>query len=217
MTPSAFLGLTGGALALALATSAAVRLVRSARVARWARGEGMQFSAIDRFRLAERVALHLPVPGAAAVHVHDVMYRRADGEGRLSAAELRRRRRLPREVELPGGRLMCVMSVGYTVGTVGHRRHHRRVVALLDDGGPELGRFLMLTEGPSREAYRRGLRHLLDGPTAQTPGGTLPLAGAVGERPAMALTAGAERTDVPQDAPAGAVRKGDSDADALTG
>lgn len=197
MTPAAFLGLTAGVLALALATSAAVRLVRSARVARWARAEGMQFSAIDRFRLAERVALHLPVPGAAAVHVHDVMYRRADGEGRLSAAELRRRRRLPREVELPGGRLMCVMSVGYTVGTVGHRRHHRRVVALLDDGGPELGRFLMLTEGPSREAYRRGLRHLLDGPTRGTPDDTVPMTLATWDRPALAVTGRPETTDVP--------------------
>lgn len=160
MTPATFLLIMAGVLAGALAMSAAVRVVRSARVARWARAEGMQFSAIDRFGLSERVAVHLPVPGAAAVHVHDVWYCRSDGEGRLSFLELRRRRRWAADPSLPGGRLLCVMSVGYTLGTLGHRRHHRRVVAVIDDGSPVLSRFLMLPGRPSRETYRQGLAHL---------------------------------------------------------
>lgn len=164
MTPALFLLIVGGLLLAALAVSAGVRVWRSAWVARLARAEGMQFSALDRFELTNRVAMAMPVPGASEVHVHDVMYRRADADDE-SAADGQPWRRSARpqaggSQALGGGKLLCVMTVGYTIGTLGHRRHPRRVVAAVDDGGERLMHFQMLPGLPSEATYREGLSHL---------------------------------------------------------
>lgn len=164
MTPAVFLLIVSGLLLAALAVSAGVRVWRSAWVARLARAEGMQFSAVDRFELAHRVAMAIPVPGASEVHVHDVMYRRADADA--EAVPVRQswrsspRPQAGRTQVLAGGKLLCVMTVGYTIGTLGHRRHPRRVVAAVDDGGEQLMHVQMLPGLPSEATYRDGLTHL---------------------------------------------------------
>ena len=60
------------------AVAAAVEFLRRRRhvaALRKLAGEaGMHFSAADRFRLAPRIAPRLPVPGAAAVRVLDLLY-----------------------------------------------------------------------------------------------------------------------------------------------
>lgn len=62
---------TVGALGWSVGHAARRRRV----LADFAHANAMQFSARDRFALAERLAERLPCPGAAAVRVFDVMYR----------------------------------------------------------------------------------------------------------------------------------------------
>ena len=156
MTPALFMLILVGLLLAGRGVSASVRLVRSARTARIAREEGMQFAAVDRFELARRVARALPVPGASEVHVYDVMYRRVEADEQMT----------PRVgagagvAESGKGRLLCVMSVGFTIGTLGHRRHPRRVVAAVDDGGERLQHVWMVPGLASAANYREGLNHL---------------------------------------------------------
>jgi hypothetical protein len=52
--------------------------LRAGRLRRIARGLRLQYSPIDRFNLAARVARSLPDPAAADVRVRDLMYRSTD-------------------------------------------------------------------------------------------------------------------------------------------
>ena len=112
MSPLFFLGLT-----LLLSASAVTFDFLSRRRLRrqlqaLARELNMAYSHHDRFALADRVAEHFPVPGAAAVRVIDLLYSSDAGSYRyLFSAEytcgvIRSKRRLLRAVTLrePKGR-----------------------------------------------------------------------------------------------------------------
>ncbi len=74
MTPLEFLTFMIAITAGAAAVEAMRRRRHMTALRRLAAERGMHFSAADRFRLAPRVAQRLPVPGAAAVRVLDLLY-----------------------------------------------------------------------------------------------------------------------------------------------
>jgi hypothetical protein len=74
MTPAQFLGLVLALTAFAAAWQLILRQRHVTRLRRLAEQWNMHYSATDRFRLAPRVAQRLPVPGAAAVRVVDLLY-----------------------------------------------------------------------------------------------------------------------------------------------
>ena len=74
MTPAQFLGLVVTLTALAAAWQLVLRQRHVTRLQRLAEQWNMHYSSTDRFRLAPRVAQRLPVPGAAAVRVVDLLY-----------------------------------------------------------------------------------------------------------------------------------------------
>jgi hypothetical protein len=74
MTPLEFLTFMIALTAAAAAVEAGRRYRHTTALRRLAAERGMHFSADDRFRLAPRVAQRLPVPGAAAVRVLDLLY-----------------------------------------------------------------------------------------------------------------------------------------------
>lgn len=67
--------LTAGALAVQVRAL----MVRRARLRGLASREKMQFSPIDRFGLAPRVAKYFPIAGVADVRVFDLLYRSDEG------------------------------------------------------------------------------------------------------------------------------------------
>jgi hypothetical protein len=140
MSPNYYLLMLIGALAIGLATSAAVSVLRGRALHAQATRLGLQFSHPDRFLLAARVARQLPIPGASEVSIRDVAYSKT-----------------------PEG-LACIMTVRFTIGTMGRRRNQRRVVAALDPGGDELLHFKMLPTPPNPQTYADAAAHL----TAQT-------------------------------------------------
>ena len=100
-------------LLLALLGLTAVALVREHKKRRHLRetlramaaGARMNFSPADQFRLTSRVVEIFPVPGAAAVVLHDLLY------------------------SSDGGRYRYLFTVDYTVGVVRSKRRVRRVAA----------------------------------------------------------------------------------------
>ena len=74
MTPLEFLIFMIAITAGAAAVEAGRRHRHMRALRRLAAERGMHFSSADRFRLAPRVAQRLPVPGAAAVRVLDLLY-----------------------------------------------------------------------------------------------------------------------------------------------
>ena len=70
-----------------------------------AAGARMNFSVADQFRLTSRVVAIFPVPGAASVVVHDLLY------------------------SSEGGRHRYLFTVDYTLGVVRTKRRLRRVAA----------------------------------------------------------------------------------------
>jgi hypothetical protein len=135
MSPNYYLLMLIGALAIGLATSAAVSVLRGRALHAQATRLGLQFSHPDRFLLAARVARQLPIPGASEVSIRDVAYSKT-----------------------PEG-LACIMTVRFTIGTMGRRRNQR-----LDPGGDELLPFKMLPTPPNPQTYADAAAHL----TAQT-------------------------------------------------
>lgn len=123
-------------LAAALLITWLSYFLRSRRLLAQARTLGLQFSRPDRFRLSRRVALQLPVPGAAEVIVRDVAYLKIDTG------------------------ILCIMTASFTIGAVGRRRMIRRVCAALDTGNGELHHFRMLEGTPTPDLYTQGLSHL---------------------------------------------------------
>ena len=74
MTPLEFLTFMIAITAAAAAVEALRRRRLMNALRKLAAQRGMHFSAVDRFRLAPRIAQRLPVPGAAAVRVLDLLY-----------------------------------------------------------------------------------------------------------------------------------------------
>src|SRR5687767_13045184 len=74
MTPSQYLLLTLGCTAVALAANLVSKRSRQRALAALARSWNMHYSARDVFRLADQLGGRLPAPGAAHVHVSDVIY-----------------------------------------------------------------------------------------------------------------------------------------------
>ncbi len=88
MSPTVFLSImviiTAGAAGWGIWTNARRRLALRRLATAWQ----MHYTHTDRFRLAQRVAPRLSVPGAAAVHVKDVIYGvEADGSRYIFATE----------------------------------------------------------------------------------------------------------------------------------
>jgi hypothetical protein len=74
MTPIEFLGLM---VLLTAAAGVMYRVLRRRHVSRLRQLAGewkLHYSAVDRFRLGPRIVTRLPVPGAAAVRVVDLIY-----------------------------------------------------------------------------------------------------------------------------------------------
>jgi hypothetical protein len=136
VSPLTYLTLSASVLGAGLALTAIVAVARSRRLLGEARRHSMQFSHPDRFDLGRRVAFKLPVPGAADVVVRDVAYATTEAG------------------------LQCVMTAAFTIGTVGRRRHLRRVCAALDVGGKELVGFQMWDGLPSPELYATAIASL---------------------------------------------------------
>jgi hypothetical protein len=107
---------------------------------RLAAQRGMHFSATDRFRLAPRIAQRLPVPGAAAVRVLDLLY----------------------GVERDNYRY--VFATEYTTGVLRSKRGVRRVATFAEPRDPataggDIGELVFAPEGlPLVEQYK----HLLE-------------------------------------------------------
>jgi hypothetical protein len=124
------------------AAAAAVETLRRRRhvnaLRKLAAQRGMHFSSVDRFRLAPRIAQRLPVPGAAAVRVLDLLY----------------------GVERENYRY--VFATEYTTGVLRSKRGVRRVATFAEPREPggkrEIGELVFAPEGlPLVEQYR----HLL--------------------------------------------------------
>ena len=142
MTPLEFLtfmiAITAGA--------AAVEMIRRRRhinvLRKLAAERGMHFSAADRFRLAPRVAQRIPVPGAAAVRVLDLLY----------------------GVERQNYRY--IFAAEYTIGVLRSKTGVRRVATFAEPRDPggvsevgDIGELLFAPEGlPVVEQYK----HLLE-------------------------------------------------------
>jgi hypothetical protein len=94
----------------------------------------MHYSPRDPLRLTPRVAGHLPVPGAAAVRVTDLLYRTDDQSHHY------------------------VFTAEYSVGVAASRHRHRRVVAFSESktqAGDTPTLRLAPVELPLLEQYRR--------------------------------------------------------------
>ena len=108
MSPTEFLVLV---VILTIGASAAWRVLHRRRrraLRRLASAWQMHYTPSDRFRLAPRVAPRLPVPGAAAVRVKDLIY------------------------GLEGDRLRYIFVTEYTTGTVAAQERHESVATFAE-------------------------------------------------------------------------------------
>lgn len=139
MTPLEFLTLMIAITALSAAIEAFRRFRHGNALRKLAAQRGMHFSAIDRFRLAPRIAQRLPVPGAAAVRVLDLLY----------------------GVEKQNYRY--VFSTEYTTGVLRSKTGVRRVATFAEPRDPaekrEMGE---LTFAPETLPLVDQYKHLLD-------------------------------------------------------
>ena len=138
MTPLEFLTF----MLVTTAVAAAVHMMRRRRhmaaLQRLAGEVRMQYSAADRFRLAPRIAQRLPVPGAAAVRVLDLLY----------------------GVEQENYRY--VFSAEYTTGVLRTKTGVRRVVTFAEPRDPAAKHDTMaLTFAPPELPVIEQYRHLL--------------------------------------------------------
>lgn len=120
MSPTEFLVL---AVIVTVGVTVVTRLVERRRrgaLRRLASAWHMHYTPFDRFRLAPRVAPRLPVPGAAAVRVKDLIY------------------------GLEGDQLRYIFVAEYTTGTIAAEHRRESVVSFAeprerrDDGPVEL-------------------------------------------------------------------------------
>ena len=146
MTPLEFLAFMLVVTAVAAGVHAIRRRRHMAALRRLAEEAWLHFTAADRFRLAPRIAQRLPVPGAAAVRVLDLIY----------------------GVERQNYRY--VFATEYTVGVLRSKQGVRRVVtfteprdpsAAADDCGRRPDELVFAPEDlPVIEQYRHLLRQL---------------------------------------------------------
>src|SRR5687768_5839377 len=141
MTPLEFLALT----LVLTAAAAGVNYIRRRRhisaLRKLAAEQQMHFAAADPFHLAPRIAQRLPVPGAAAVRVLDLIY----------------------GVERQNYRY--VFATEYTTGVLRSKRGVRRVATFSESREPsaqgEIGELLFApTELPLVEQYRHLLQQV---------------------------------------------------------
>ena len=96
----------------------------------------MHFAADDRFRLAARVAPHIPIPGAAAVRVCDLVY------------------------GVAGSNYRYIFRTEYTIGVLRTKTSVRRVASFSEprDGGNGVPKIIFAPEHlPLMEQYRQML------------------------------------------------------------
>ena len=141
MTPLEFLTLMIAITAVAAAVEALRRHRHTSALRKLAAQRGMHFSAIDRFRLAPRIAQRLPVPGAAAVRVLDLLY----------------------GVEQQNYRY--VFATEYTTGVLRSKTGVRRVATFAEPRDPgakrEIGDLFFAPEGlPLVEQYKHLLQQV---------------------------------------------------------
>ncbi len=74
MSPFVFLMILVAGTVIALGVQIVLRRVRSGGLRQLAQAWGMHFTPGDRFRLRRRIVDRLSMPGAAGVHVQDVIY-----------------------------------------------------------------------------------------------------------------------------------------------
>src|SRR5688572_1049288 len=134
MTPLEFLSFMVAITAAAAAVEAMRRRRHITALRKLAAERQMHFSAADRFRLAPRIAQRLPVPGAAAVRVLDLLY----------------------GVERQNYRY--VFATEYTVGVLRSKTGVRRVATFAEPREPgaqgEVGELVFAPEGlPLVEQY----------------------------------------------------------------
>ena len=111
MTPVALLILAVWLTGVAAAADALVRRRRARALRQLAVEWGMNYSPIDPFRIARKIAAAFPVPGAADLHVADLIY----GSDR--------------------GRYRYVFTIQFTVGTTGTKRRLIRVASFSEPRG----------------------------------------------------------------------------------
>jgi hypothetical protein len=112
-SPFQFLSLLLGVSAIAAGVQWAAGARRCRAFRGLAREWGMQYVSSDRFRLAERIAGRLPVPGAADLRVSDLLYR------------------------TEAGRRQYLFTCEFTRGVVFSQRRRRRVAAFEESTSAE--------------------------------------------------------------------------------
>jgi hypothetical protein len=133
LLPSSFLAIVVAISAVALVISRFSRRDRQKQIEDLSKEWGMQYSPRDAFNLAPLIASHLPIPGAADVCVHDMLY----------------------STDSAGHRY--IFSAEYTSGVVHSKVRRHCVVSLLERRGGDVawGSFQMAAEGLSLvEQYR---------------------------------------------------------------
>lgn len=138
MTPLEFLAFMLVTTAVAAAVQAMRRKRHSAALRKLAAEFEMHFSAADPFRLAPRIAQHLPVPGAAAVRVTDLVY----------------------GVERQNYRY--IFATEYTTGVLRSKSGVRRVAAFSEPRDPAVKREGDLVFAPTELPVVEQYRHLLE-------------------------------------------------------
>lgn len=134
--PLVALGFLAGCTALAGAIQSLSRRRRKRALRRLAAQWRMTYSSRDRLRITSRVADRLPIPGAADVHVADVIY------------------------GTQGARYRYIFTTEYTLGAVGGKRRQVRVAAFSESrdrkcAEPPEPVMLAPEELPLLEQYRR--------------------------------------------------------------
>lgn len=121
LTPWHILAIASLLLILTYVVDRGVTSRRRRRLRKLAAELRMRYSDIDRFRIAPRLALTLPISGAADVRVRDLMYRLAD-DGTTGA-------------------YLYVFTIEYAIGTIGGVSRRRVVGCVAEPAGRSCERF----------------------------------------------------------------------------
>lgn len=108
VSPAEFLGLIVAITFIAAVINLLLRRARRCQFAALAARWGMNYTPRDQFRLTPRAAQKFPVPGAANLHIIDLIY------------------------GMQGEHYRYVFTVQYTIGVVGGKRRVSRAACLTD-------------------------------------------------------------------------------------
>ena len=111
LSPGVMLGVLAALSAMAALIDGVARRRRRRAIRKIAAGWQMTYSPRDQLRVCEKVIGRLPIPGAADLHVTDVIY---GGEGEL---------------------YRYVFTVEYTLGAVRAKRRHARAATFAEPRG----------------------------------------------------------------------------------